>query len=289
MNLRRTAALFANSLLLRFDLILTKVSLDFDARLENPRHLQFLFDDLAEPIDRWFTTQQLVALPAGQIEVRSEIEAFYHEYLLSPFRAQSGGSRFNNLLWLYLLSRALRPTVIIDSGTYMGASAWALSLGSPDSPHYSFDIELSQLKLRRPKVRYIKADWTTFDTNSFDVSRGLCYFDDHLDQIGRLIQAAQRGFPLAVFDDDFPVTSFAPMAHGGSALPKIEFALDDRLRDKEVISWFDRGQTHSWQVDQTYLDQGRSAIRASERLPNTSLITGIHQTPYRLVALRTRA
>src|ERR1700730_18364541 len=121
MNAKRTAARIANSLLLRLDLALTHVSLDFDARLENPRHLQFLFDDLAEPIERWINTQQLFALHSGPIQVRSEVETFYHEYLLSPFRVQSGGSRFNNLLWLYLLSKAVRPTVIIDSGTYMGA------------------------------------------------------------------------------------------------------------------------------------------------------------------------
>ena len=52
--------------------------------------------------------------------MRPEIESFYHEYLASPFRLQFTASRFNNLLWLYLLSRALRPTIIIDSGTYRG-------------------------------------------------------------------------------------------------------------------------------------------------------------------------
>jgi hypothetical protein len=31
----------------------------------------------------------------------------------------------------------------------------------------------------------------------------------------------------------------------------------------------------------------KSRIAATERLPNTSLLTGIHQTPYRLVLVRT--
>jgi hypothetical protein len=286
MSPRRTVARIANSLLRGFGLELSKVALDFDARLESPRHLQFLFDALAEPIERWINTQQLFTLCSRPALVKPDIERFYHEYLGSPFRVQVGASRFNNLLWLYLLARMLRPTVIIDSGTYMGASAWALSLGSPDSPVHSFDPDLSRLKLKRPGIQYIQADWTTFDIKSCDVSRGLCYFDDHVDQVGRLIQAAERGFSFVIFDDDFPVTSFVSMAHDGLALPKVEFALDDRLGDEEVISWFDRGQKRSWQVNRSYLDKGRSVIRATDRLPDISSATGIQQTPYRVVALR---
>lgn len=283
--MKRAVARTANSLLRRFGLEVAKVGLDFDARLESTKHLQLMFDDLAEPIGRWLHTQTLFRL-SGQIPVRQEIDKFYHGYLASPFRVQFTASRFNNLLWLYVLARALRPTAIVDSGTYMGASAWALSLGSPDSPLHSFDIDLGHLKLRRPKVQYIQADWTTFDTRGCDLSRGLCYFDDHMDQVARLIQAAERRFPYAIFDDDFPVTSFASMAHDGVALPKIEFALDTRLADREVISWLNRGRKCSWQVDRAYLDKGRALIRATERLPDTSMVTGIQQTPYRVVALR---
>jgi hypothetical protein len=285
MKLRRATARVANSIMRPLNLSLMHVKQDFDGRLESTRHLQILFSALAEPIERWLEAQQLFARVGGTKEIKEHIEIFYLEYLRSPFRVQGGGSRFDNLLWLYLLAQATRPTVIVDSGTYTGGSAWALSLGSPGSPIFSFDLELSHLKLRKPGVKYIQCDWMKFDSAGCDVSRGLCYFDDHVDQIGRLIQAAGRGFPLAVFDDDYPVTSFAAMAHGGFALPKIEFALDSRLSDKEVISWSDRGQVHSWEVNRAYLDKGLAVIRATERLPDTSMITGIHQTPYRIVAL----
>ena len=285
MTPKRIVAKMANSLLGHFGLTLAKNDHDLDARLESSRHLEFVFDDLADPIEQWINCQQLFTC-GKPILVRSAVENFYYQYLASPFRAHVTVSRFNNLLWLYLIAKVFEPTFIVDSGTYTGASAWALSLACPDSPLYSFDIDLSRLKLRSPGVRYIQADWTTLDAKECDFSHGLCYFDDHVDQIGRLLQAAERGFPLAIFDDDFPVTSFAPMAHDGTALPKIEFALDDRIRDKEIISWSNHGQPYSWQVDRGYLDKGRQAIRATERLPDTSPITGIHQTPYRLVALK---
>lgn len=287
----RIAAGVANFFLNPFGLELSRRGIpDFDVRFESPRQLDFLFDDLAGSMEQWINAQQLFTPATRPTRVRTAIERFYREYLDSPFRVQVAGCRFNNLLWLYLLSYAIRPTVIVDSGTYRGASAWALSLGSPDSPGYSFDIDLSRLKLRRPGVRYIQADWTTFDMRTCDTSRGLCYFDDHTDQIGRLIQAAGRGIPFVIFDDDLRVTAYAPMWEiwiPQLELPKIEFALDDRLRDKEIISWSYRGHTLTWQVDRAYLDRGRAAIQATERLPDTSPITGIGQTPYRLVALKT--
>src|SRR4051812_13492258 len=167
----RIAANLANSLLNRFNLELSKRPLeDFDARLSS-RHLQFMFDDLTAPIEQWINAQQLFIPARRPPQLRPAIERFYNEYLSSPFRATSGGSRFNNLLWLYLLAYSIRPTVIVDSGTYTGASAWAMSLGSPESPQYSFDLDITRLKLRIPGVQYIEADWTTFDIKRCDLSR----------------------------------------------------------------------------------------------------------------------
>ena len=204
---------------------------DFDARIENSRILGFLFDALAAPAEQWLNHQPFFDLPNGPIQVGGQIEDFYLRYLESPFRSQVGGSRFNNLLWLNLIAHAMQPSIIVDSGTFLGASAWALSLGAPQCPIYSFDVDLSHLKLRALAVKYVQSDWMRVDFSSYDPSRGLCYFDDHIDQAKRLIEAGSRHIPTAIFDDDFPITAFAPMAHEGQALPKIEFVLDDRLRE----------------------------------------------------------
>lgn len=177
----------------------------------------------------------------------------------------------------------MQPDLVIDSGTFRGASAWAFSAAG--AKVHSFDIDLSRLARTSDHVAYSQCDWTQFDWKDFDFSRTLIYFDDHLDQVKRLIEAAQHGIPLAIFDDDFPVSSFAPMAHGGAALPKIEFVLDSELREWREISWLDHGQHHSFPIDPSYLDRARALIAATDRLPDTSMITGIQQTPYRLVRI----
>jgi hypothetical protein len=203
-----------------------------------------------------------------------------------PYRERGGGSRFNNLSWLYLIAKAMQPTVVIDSGTFKGASAWALSCAVPEARIYSFDIDLSRIAYRADGVTYLQSDWTGFDWSGIDLTNSLIYFDDHLDQARRLIEASTHGIPVAVFDDDFPVTSFAEMAHDGNSLPKIEFVLDDKLRECREISWVDRRGRHSFPIQPEYLDKARALIAGTDRLPNTSLITGIHQTPYRIVTLR---
>jgi hypothetical protein len=281
-NVRRALSKTANALLSRANLRLTRIERDFDARLETPGLQDRLFAGLAEVAENFLRNQCLFAarVPDDLLGIVSD---FYREYLKTPFRERSGGSRFNNLLWLFLISRAYEPEIIVDSGTFKGASAWAMSLGAPAAQLFSFDINLSTLS-QRVRAEYIEADWTSREFGAF--TRGLCYFDDHVDQARRVLEAARAGFPLAIFDDDFSVTSFAGMAHGGEALPKVEFVLDAELRRETEIAWTDRGIPKRWTVDVGYLDRAQDVIEETARLPNTSLITGIHQTPYRIVKLK---
>jgi hypothetical protein len=62
--------------------------------------------------------------------------------------------------------------------------------------------------------------------------------------------------------------------------------LDDRLRRDKQLCWSEKGVQYVWQVDSAYLDMAKSVIAATDRLPDTSLTTGIQQTPYRIVTLR---
>lgn len=240
---------------------------------------------MAQAFDDWARRQETINL-VDRFDTPSAVRQFLEQWLNMPFRQQEGGSRFNNLLWLFLLAKAFNPTVIVDSGTYRGGSAWALAAGAPAARVLSFDIDLSHLAFACPLVTYLSKDWTEYPLGVSSDDRILVYFDDHVDQVRRLLEAAQRGCHVAIFDDDFPVTAFHAMAPNNDVLPKIEFALDRDLVDGQVLRWISRGKELSWVVDREYLDSALSVIHATERLPNTSLISGIHQTPYRIVSLK---
>ncbi len=274
----------ANLALAPLGLKLDRISRDFDFRLEAREDIQELSRRLASAFDGWAATQTV--FPVLDVSgTANKIASLYDAFLASPYRSSSGGSRFNNLAMLHLIAGGLKPTLIVDSGTHEGASAWALSTGAPGARTLSFDIELNRLKRHEPGVEYVEKDWTHYDLGDADTSCALCYFDDHLDQVRRLLEAQRAGIPFAVFDDDFPLTAFVSMAHGGRALPKLEFVFDPALARRDTLTWRENGVLRSWSLDQGYLAQGRAAIAAADRLPNTSLITGIHQTPYRVVRL----
>ena len=282
MGLKRTVFRSCNAIRRNFKLELLPISDDFDAWLDQPSQLTRLFSTFGRTAEEWLSDQKVFSVRC-RFDAAAALNQFYVAFLSSPFRGQRGGSRFNNLAWLYLITKAVEPDFVIDSGTFRGASAWAFSTAG--ATVYSFDIDLSQLAHRAKNVTYSQCDWTAFDWKNHDLSRSLAYFDDHLDQVRRLIEASQRRIPLAIYDDDFPITSFAAMARGGDSLPKIEFVLDDELRQYRDISWMDRNERHVFPLDHAYLDRARSLIADTARLPDTSSVTGIQQTPYRVVRI----
>jgi hypothetical protein len=282
MDMKRLVYRGINRCLAVAGLRLAAIERDFEARTLDESVQDMLFRDLARTMGGYLETQRLFTpIP---FDIEAAVRDFYFRYLDSPYRDQFGGSRFNNCLWLYLIARSFDPGRVIDSGAYRGASAWAFALGAPDAEILSFDIDLSHLSHRAPGVRYLQSDWTEFDLGTG--VRTLCYFDDHVDQARRLLESHARGIELAIFDDDFPVVPALAMSHDGGAFPKIEFVLDEALRNQAALRWSRSGRVFEWPVDATYLDRARAAIAATERLPDTSRFTGIQQTPYRIVKLR---
>lgn len=281
----RRALRRAKRVLAAAGLVKQPVHLDFGNRLTSSKHVDAMLARLTDVITVWLSGQTILPAPAP-FDVRREVGSFYEAYLASPFRGSFGGSRFNKLLWLTILAKALRPAHVIDSGTYMGASAWALSLGAPEARILSFDVDLSQLRSRVASAEYHQHDWSKHDLTKIDPARTFCYFDDHIDQVRRLLEAKERKIPFAAFDDDLPVSCFAIMAPSPARLPKLEFIDDPTLQHGDVVEWTWNGAPRRWIVDRAYLDSGRAAIKAAERLPELGTITGIRVLSPKLVALR---
>ncbi|HYP57698.1 MAG TPA: hypothetical protein VEQ35_05370 [Beijerinckia sp.] len=242
-----------------------------------------MFRTIGETASNYLSSQTVFKIN-NHFDVEKEVRRFYEAYLDTPFRAAVGGGRFGNLLWLDLIAKSIQPDVIVDSGTHMGGSAWALSQGAPDARIFSFDIDLTRLALKAENVQYVEQDWASFDFDKIPRQTSICLFDEMLDHGKRLSEAAARKFQLAIFSDDFAVFDFR-MLHGGRALPKISYLLDKSLEDGEVIEWVAQGTKYSWKVDRARLDQLATLIGAIDRLPNLVAPLGIEQLPYRIIAI----
>ena len=283
---RRLARKLASALLTPLGMELVRTTRDLDDFLEPGKQRDAIFHRVASAAGGWLQSQS-IAPWRQSFDVEREVRGFFNDYLASPFRESNGGSRIGNLLWLDLIAKAFAPDVMVDSGTFKGASAWALARGNPGARLFSFDIDMSHLLLRVPGATYIESDWADRGTGH-DISGGntLCYFDDHVDQCRRVREAAARGVCVAVLDDDYDVSQFPPMAHGGFSLPKLSFCFDDTLEDGEVIAWREGGRRYEWAVPKTELDAVRAMVEQYQRLPDIAQPFGVDQMPYSIAALR---
>jgi hypothetical protein len=141
-----------------------------------------------------------------------DVVAFHRTYAGSPVRAVNGGARLNKLLWLFAVARLMRPSVIIESGTFRGTSAWTFAQACPDAVIHSFDIEDAGIAERAPSVRYHRGDWSRAGLDHAPAASTLLFFDDHVDQARRVLEASARGYRWLLFDDDPDVLSFPRMA-----------------------------------------------------------------------------
>lgn len=277
-----TVSRAVNQILASLDVRLVRIEKDFSSLPLDNTSRSALFSEMSQLYESWIKTQNLYSVRDDYV-VMQVVEAFFIEWQMTPFNLQFGGSRFNNLLWLHLIAKSFRPDYIVDSGTYQGASAWALQTGSTTSRVSSYDISLANLKFRHPQVSYFQHDWTNNHPEWTTEDTVMCYFDDHLNQARRLIEASDRKCQFLIFDDDFPITSYYSMARDSSVLPKIEFILDKRIEQVEKLRWSNHGQEHTWLINHQQISEARSRIKFTDRLPFTGLVTGIHQTPYRIV------
>lgn len=286
MSLRGRVFDMGNVALKPLGLQLAPLERDFDNRLLSERHLAAMLRRTSLEIERFLKDECIFRCPID-FDIEKQVSDFYQGYLTSPYRLPIGSSRFNSLLWLHMLQYALQPELIIDSGTYLGASAWALS--RPSRQHkvvHSFDVRQWPVVGREPNVVYHLSDWTEHDFSGRPTTRVLCYFDDHLDQCRRVLEAHERGLRFLIFDDSASFTNIPLRCKDASPLPKIDFLLDDDLQDSDEIVWTFRGQKQNYKVDMTYLDEARRKIEAMQRLPDLEPCTGARtQLPYRLVTL----
>lgn len=263
-----------------------RVRRDLDSCLAGPRAVRAMLRDTAEVIGDFLARACLLPCsPPADLE--AALAAFYAAYQDSPVRAVTGGARLNKLLWLFALARGMAPEVVVESGTFRGTSAWAMAQGAPGAVIHTFDIEDAGIAARAPNVRYHRGDWAGADLGPLQAERTLAFFDDHVDQARRVLEAQARGLRWLVFDDDLDVRAFPRHCADAGPLPKIAMVLDRTLGDGEVLEWRFAGRPCRYVVDGAYHARARAAIAATQRLPDLSSVTGLeHEEPLTIVALR---
>ncbi len=208
--------------------------------------------------------------PEAAERARNAVTAFYALYDERPVEDNKGGSGFNDSLWLFVVASVLRPEVIVESGVFKGHSTWLLRRACPEAEIHCFDPELGNLVYRDPGARYHAGDWTEVEI-AVTGRRSLAFFDDHMDQGRRVLEAQERGFRHLLFDDNFPAMNL--YATGHPPLPSLAMIFDESLPEAAELSWVRNGKVYEATLDMTARKRVKSLIELYSVLPDLAPMT----------------
>lgn len=251
---------------------------EWDHRPLSPRETGRLLDEAARRLEADFTAAGLPGADALDQTVRE----FWDLIPACPVRQKHGGNGFNGGLQVYAIVRALQPTAIIESGVFRGLTTWLMRQAAPEAEILCFDPDLDHLHYRDAKARYSRQDWSTADLSGLDPGGTLAFFDDHIAQGRRILEAAERGITRLLFDDN--AAAHRVHSHGGPAFPTLSMVLDEA--SEEPIRWRRNGREFVYRPDQALLAQIRALILRAHDFDDLHAATGYSPARISVVTLR---
>lgn len=224
-------------------------------------------------------------LPDDAPDGAAVVEAFERSYARRPLRDNAGGTMRNSSTWLFAVAALLRPSTIVECGTFRGHSSWLMAEATPESRIITFDVMREDGRLRDQRVEYRLGDWSDAADLETLPDGTLCVFDDHISHRLRLEQAKARGAKLALVDDDYDALTL--YATGSPPVPTVAMLTDPDLPAGTHCEWERPGKRYSYTVGEADLQAGRDLIDWTEPMPDlTSVNRYVAQAPMTLVGLR---
>ncbi|HRJ69980.1 MAG TPA: hypothetical protein PK812_10255 [Beijerinckiaceae bacterium] len=249
--------------------------------LQRERLLSAVTEALAEDIDACpDLAPHPGPLPAsGQREqtIAAIVRDFYDLIPTSPVNAKKGGNGFNGCLQVYAVARLLNPKVIIESGVFRGQTTWILRQACPKATIFCFDVDFSNLVYKDREAIYTQSDWSGFDLAGLPTDETLAFFDDHIDQGRRVLEAQVRGLSHLLFDDNASASRIHTV--GGPPIPSLDMLMDPAL-DGQTLAWTYRGKRYGCAIDAAQAQQVRKAVATMRNFADMHRVTGY--TPARI-------
>lgn len=239
---------------------------------------------IANAIQKFFS-QTGCLHDVGTADLLSTVSEFRKVFLESPITMNVYGANFPSGMNLFCLARHLSPSTIVESGVYKGQSSYFLSAACPRASVLAFDVNLSQVAYRAPRVVFRENDWTETDVSCSGT--GFCFFDDHCNQAERILQAYERGFRYILVDDSWPIEVIT--GDSWPPLPTIDMIMGDTLDPEESVEWIYASKKWTYVNSRAMSDlcvRARQLIKATHDVPSLYRETGIAPTSaYKFVEL----
>ncbi|WPZ37017.1 hypothetical protein T8K17_12860 [Thalassobaculum sp. OXR-137] len=224
-------------------------------------------------------------LPDDAPDAASVVAAFEASYARRPLRDNAGGTMRNSSTWIFAVAALLRPSTIVECGTFKGHSSWLMAEAAPEARIITFDVMREDGRLRDKRVEYRLGDWSDAADLETLPDGTLCVFDDHISHRLRLEQAKARGAKLALVDDDYDALTL--YATGSPPVPTVAMLTDPDLPAGTCCEWERPGKRYAYTITEADLAAGRELIDWTVPMPDLTVVNRyVAQAPMTLVGLR---
>ena len=243
------------------------------------KYRDMIIDHISKPMSE--SIARLGQKQVAQIGlVRNWVAEYFNMIPKCPVSQFVGGGGWNAGLHLFCLSRAIEPMIIIESGTYKGFSSWIFRQANPRAELHCFDVDLSRLEWRDPTIIYHEYDWFDSPIQIDDPAVVFAYFDDHVSQARRILEASRLSLSTIAFDDNLPTEGI--YIGGASATPTVDMILDDRLSDNDLFEWYVDGKYWRYVHKGATVADAREKIKSVVKLPDMEFFNRCNTTVVQL-------
>ena len=204
------------------------------------------------------------------VDVHDIIDEFFDSFAEKHWNKSfplHGSTSFGGLFSLYFVTKKVAPRVVIESGVFVGASLHALRNAAPGAKIFAYDLDFGPLQYRDDSITYVNSDW--MEDENCDGDGGLVFFDDHINNATRLVQARQRGLRYAIFDDAPEMGEINSYRYPGA--PTIPMIQDPEMPDFS-IAWHHGDNMLQYVHDSHSCRLARATIDKAIRLPRLNCL-----------------
>ena len=232
--------------------------------MHSSNYTTLLIDELTQIAEGFFSSVEIKKKSTQALN--QIVKDFYELYRNRKLIDNTHGSGFHNAFWLYLFSRVLNPDLIIESGVWKAHTTWLLEQACPEAAIFGFDRNLQFVEYNDLKATLIESDWGTYQFPQFNPDKSFVFFDCHVNNAQRILEAKEKGFKHLLFDDNPPVHKIF------SHIPGIPTAamLDSGLGiDQPEIKWIWNGEEVTRSIDIEQARKAKELIKVHRLFPDT--------------------
>jgi hypothetical protein len=231
-------------------------------------HQKQLQVELADVARKFFDPEEFPTVKNQDLDQATS--DFFQIYSNRLHRDNTNGSGFHNAFWIYLYCRVQNPELIVESGVWKGHTTWLMKQACPNAEIIGFDRNLKNLEYLDLKAELHENDWESHQFSKVDPNKSLVFFDDHVNNAKRILEAKEKGFKHLIIDDNPPLHKMYSHIPG---IPTAAMLYENSGIDQTSITWMWNDRLIEREINPKQAQKARKLIKTHRYFPDVGGLT----------------